>query len=283
MDPDFLRLILLVLGVLLVAGIYLWDRYKRAGRQFRTLKRSPGAMSFDSAVIDDGAAERAEPTMHDAVESIPEMRVHESDAGSDPADVLAQTESMLDPEPEDLGEWSDAKHDHEPQFSMDLNFDAHGDSDYLHTDPTLHDEVERKLVVINLVARGGTIPGSAIEQACRAVDLELGDMSIYHRHAGGGDRVLFSMASMVEPGSFPADDMAGFATPGLSLFTQLPGVRDGVVIYDEMLAVADRLAALLHVELQDERHNKLTRQMRDHTRESIIDHRRRIKLARSRH
>ena len=54
--------------------------------------------------------------------------------------------------------------------------------------------------------------------------------------------------------------MAAFTTPGLSLFTQLPGVRDGIEIYNDMLAVGGRLATLLHAELQDERHNKLTRQ-----------------------
>jgi cell division protein ZipA len=88
---------------------------------------------------------------------------------------------------------------------------------------------------------------------------------------------------MVEPGSFPTGDTSAFKTPGLSIFTQLPGVRDGVEIYDEMLATANRLAALLHGELQDERHNKLTRQMEKHTRESIIEHRHKVKLARSRH
>ena len=48
------------------------------------------------------------------------------------------------------------------------------------------------------------------------------------------------------------------------------------------LSTAERLADLLHAELQDERHNKLTRQMQEHTRESIIEHRRKIRLARSR-
>lgn len=282
MDPDFLRLILLALGVLLVAGIYLWDRYKRARRRFRTPSRSPSAAFTEPALYDDGEVQRTEPTMHGDLESIPEMRTHDEEAGADPVYAPAHAGAALDPEPLDLGEWSDAHHDHDPQFSMDLNFDAHGDSDYLHADPALQDEVERMLVVVNLVAREGTIPGSVIEQACRAVDLELGDMSIYHRHVGGG-RVLFSMASMVEPGSFPAGDMATFVTPGLSLFTQLPGVKDGATIYDEMLSAADRLAALLHVELQDQHHNRLTRQMREHTRESIIEHRRRVKLARSRH
>jgi len=286
MDPDLVRLILIVLGVLLVAGIYLWDRYKRSQPRAQAFRRPPAGMSIDGGEAEDEAPlGRAEPHMDDDIESIPEMRL---DEGQQPGHAVApppkrpHPRDMLDPDPEDIGEWAGAARDADPQFSMDLAFDAHGDSDYLSTDPALRDEVERKIIVIHVVARDGSFAGPAIEKACRANDLVLGEMSIYHRHESGG-RVMFSMASMVEPGSFPADAMDGFSSPGLSLFTQLPGVRDGVEIYDEMLATANRLAALLHGELQDERHNKLTRQMEKHTRESVIEHRRKLKLARSRH
>jgi cell division protein ZipA len=108
-------------------------------------------------------------------------------------------------------------------------------------------------------------------------------MSIYHRQDPAAGGVLFSMANMVEPGVFPLDAMDSFTTPGVSLFTQLPGVRDGVEIYENMLDSARRLASELGAELQDERHNKLTRQMQEHTRERVIEHRRRLRLARSRH
>ena len=287
MDPDLVRLILIVLGVLLVAGIYLWDRYKRRQPRTQAFRRAPAGISMDGGEVeDDGPAGRAEPHMDDAIESIPEMRLDE-DLQQD-QDVAAPAEKgrsrrMLDPDPEDIGEWTGAARDADPQFSMDLAFDAHGDGDYLSTDPALYEEVERKIIVIHVVAQDGIFAGPAIEKACRANDLVLGDMSIYHRHEGSSGRVLFSMASMVEPGSFPADAMDGFSAPGLSLFTQLPGVRDGVEIYDEMLATANRLAALLRGELQDERHNKLTRQMEKHIRESVIEHRRKLRLARRRH
>ncbi len=283
MNPDLVRLILIVFGVVLVAGIYLWDRYKRAVPRPQASRRSPAEMSMDADAIEQAAASRQEPHMEEAIESIPQLRLDEVDEDLPPVATVSRPQRALDPEPEELGEWSGVARDTDPQFTMDLNFDAHGDGDYLSTDPALYAEVERKLVVINIVARDGSFAGPAIEKACKANDLKLGDMSIYHRYEGSGGRVLFSMASMVEPGNFPAGGMAGFATPGLVIFTQLPGVRDGVEVYDEMLATANRLGELLHGELQDERHNKLTRQMEKHIRESIIEHRRRIKLARSRH
>jgi cell division protein ZipA len=211
------------------------------------------------------------------------MRLEKAPAVSHSGEEGRKVRATLDPDPTDLGDWSHAGGEQGPQFAMDLNFDAHGDSDYLNTDPALHGEVERKIVVMNLVRRDGGLSGTAIEKACAAMGLKPGDMAIYHRHEKSGDRVVFSMASMVEPGSFPIGDMGSFSTPGLTLFTQLPGVRDGVEIYDEMLRAAQQLAKLLNAELQDDGHNKLTRQMQEHTRESIIEHRRKIRLARSRH
>ena len=283
MDPDLVRLSLIVCGVLLVVGIYLWDRYKHARPPHQALKRRPIEMPLDETAIDTGREGRAEPTIDDVTETIPEMLADEPLEAPGETGPRARAAPPLDPEPGELGEWVAPTRDADPQFSMDLNFDANDDGDYLSSDPALRDDVERKIVVINLVARGGAFAGPAIEKACDAAGLELGDMSIYHHRDEHSGRVLFSMASMVEPGIFPADGMARFSTPGLSIFTQLPGARDGVEIFEAMLGTANRLASLLNGELQDERHNKFTRQMEKHLRDAIIEHRRQITLARSRH
>ena len=271
MDPDLLRLLLVVLGVLLVLGIYLWDRYRRAlppARNRRVIDPSP---------------DRHEPVISEQPDVSDSGPTDAMAASAAAAPEPSRRQQQLDPDPEEIGDWSDSAMPADPQLSMGLHFDAHGDGDYLSTDPALADEVERKLIVIHLAARQGSIKGPALEKACAAAHLRLGDMSIFHRHDGETGQVLFSMASMVEPGAFPAADMAAFETPGLSLFTQLPGPRDGLEIYGQMLDAANKLAGLLHVEIQDDRHNKLTRQMQDHMRESIIEHRRKIRLARSRH
>jgi cell division protein ZipA len=283
MDPDLVRLILLVLGALLVAGIYLWDRYKRSSPRTPVGRRPPSAGALDCPMVDRDESARAEPSMGDAVESIPEMRVDEARARGGTGGGGVAARGAPEPDPEDVGDWSSVTADENPQFSMDLNFDAHQDGDYLNRDPALNDEVERKIVILNLVARGEAIAGKQIERACQSVGLVAGDMSIYHYPEPASGRALFSMASMVEPGSFPLTDMAGFSTPGLCLFTQLPGVRDGLEIYDQMLSTAQRLAEQLDAELLDDQRNPLTRQMQEHTRESIIGHRHRIQLERGRH
>ena len=165
---------------------------------------------------------------------------------------------------------------------MDLAFDAHDDGDYLHADPALDGTVERMIVAIGISALGKQMSGEAVVAAAVEAGMRAGDMSILHCYDRNTDKVLFSMASMVEPGTFPFDDLNGFTTPGLTMFTQLPGARDGVEIFDQMLSVAEQLAKALHAEIQDDRRNKLTGQMREHLRESIIEHRQRVRLARSR-
>ena len=163
---------------------------------------------------------------------------------------------------------------------MDFEFNAHADSDYLSLDPALLDEVPRLIVQINLSTRGEPFSGAQIHTAMAQVDMRHGEMNIFHRETDAG-QVLFSIASMVEPGTIPAKPDAAYSTPGLTLFTQLPGARDGLAVYADMLFTAERLSALLDAVLQDERRNKLTKQSIEHTREGILEHRRKIQLLRS--
>jgi cell division protein ZipA len=273
MDPDLVRIILILLGIVLVVGIYLWDRYKRATPRVQRGRRQTAPAQ---------PIEEVEPPFVEQAEAFDEEPIARPAEPMEPKPPSKRNRTM-DPEPKDLGDWAFTRENGDAQVTMDLDFDAHDNGDYLNADPALADEIERKIVVVNLVARDRPFAGAAIEKACAANDLVLGDMSIFHRHDGATGRVWFSMASMVEPGNFPGDDMSAFSTPGLSFFTQLPGVADGVKIYEEMLSVANKLAHLLNGELQDERHNKLTRQMEKHTRDAIVEHRRKIRLARSRH
>jgi cell division protein ZipA len=140
------------------------------------------------------------------------------------------------------------------------------------------------ILQINIAASDERFQGKDILQAVKAVNLSAGSMRIFHRRAGDepNGAVLFSMASMVEPGVFPLDAMDGFSTPGLTLFAQLPGVEDGLAIFSDLIDTAERIADLLHGELQDDTHSRLTRQTIEHLRSQVLEHRRRLQLAKSR-
>lgn len=58
-------------------------------------------------------------------------------------------------------------------------------------------------------------------------------------------RPVFHVANMLEPGTFDPDAMDGFTTYGLTLFMQLPAPVDGGLALDLMLDTARRLAGRL--------------------------------------
>ena len=271
MDADLLRLILLGAGALLIVGIYLWDRHQRAERPMASKARTKVEPSFEEQADEDPwpgarqsgprrAADRPEEPVADSGETVDWRGL--DDPLEDTADFAAAEAAEDD---------------------LDFDFNPYDDTDYLHLDPDLAGEMPRLILQIGIVSKGDPFTGEQLEQAAAKVELTPGEMSIYHRYdRQRPGQALFSMASMLEPGKFPLKDMRRYMTPGLVLFTQLPGVRDGMAIYSDMLFTAERLATLLNANLEDEKHSRLTKQSIEHTRSRILEHRRELTLARRR-
>jgi cell division protein ZipA len=140
-----------------------------------------------------------------------------------------------------------------------------------------------KLVQITIVPRQGQFMGQEVLYAISETGLRFGDMNIYHFPGDDapGSEPLFSMANMVEPGSFDPDNMDNFFTPGLVLFAMLPGPKDGLTAFSEMLHTAEQLATLLDGELKDDSHSDLSKQTIEHMREEIQEFHRKLQLAKS--
>lgn len=120
-----------------------------------------------------------------------------------------------------------------------------------------------KVVVLNVEARAGELfSGLKLAEALDKTGLEFGDMSIYHRRqdVAGRKRILFSVANMTRPGTFDPDAMAGFQSPGLTLFMTLPAPLSALDTWDVMLPAAQRLGELLDGRVTDDRHSVLSRQ-----------------------
>ncbi len=94
--------------------------------------------------------------------------------------------------------------------------------------------------------------GPALLRAFNAVGLRFGDMNIYH-HFGAGElraqQPLFSLANMFEPGHFDPTAMEDFETAGLAMFIQFPAPLDGPVAFELFLNTAQRLAEMLDADL----------------------------------
>ncbi|MCU0970526.1 MAG: cell division protein ZipA [Gammaproteobacteria bacterium] len=280
MDSNVLRLILIGLGVLLLLGIYLWDRLKRRPKGPRKLRRKV-------------TRERRDPGL-----AGPPPDIDEADEwrGGAPIEPLPEPEPAAAP-PEKRGLFG-RRRKKQPETRADaLEPPAAGGGPDEMQAPLPFDEPERpkaretpaaapeaepsKIVVINVVARGAYFQGAELARVAEEVGMQPGEWNIYHRPDDHDPALpIFSMANIVEPGSFPVGHMEGFSTPGVCLFTQLPGPRDGLAVYSEMLFSGERIAALLDGELQDERHQLLTREKIERTRDEILQQKRQLQLAR---
>jgi cell division protein ZipA len=96
---------------------------------------------------------------------------------------------------------------------------------------------------------GTNILGPRIHAALRDRGLRFGARRIYHRY--DGEQTVFSVASLVKPGALDPVEAEGFATPGLSVFLQLPGPARPLAAFQEMLDTARGLARALNAELYD--------------------------------
>ncbi len=285
MEADILRLILFLAGLALILGIYLADRYKQ-GRE----RGDSSSVRFQDETVTDTTT----PAFHDreplwAPDTSPEDDPPEEEPETTPAEeaptavprgetVDQDLERLGDLVKEEKGKKRGIRRDIE-QFSFPfLNLEQAEKPDVVEKKP-----LPTKLIQLNVVPREGQFLGQEVLYAISEVGLQFGDMDIYHfpNYEDPQKGPLFSMANLVEPGTFSPDQMEDFVTPGLLLFTLLPGPKDGLSIFSEMLHTAERLATLLDGELQDESHSDLSKQTIEHMREEIQEFHRKLQLAKS--
>lgn len=134
--------------------------------------------------------------------------------------------------------------------------------------------VEQKIVTLRLVARGDShFNGEQVVLTLRGLGLRHGKFGIFHRVDGADDdSIVFSVASLVEPGTFDLANIRQQELPGVSMFMVLPGPKDGAEAFDEMIATARAMADSLHGELLDEAGSTMSIQRERFLREEIIQY-----------
>jgi cell division protein ZipA len=138
----------------------------------------------------------------------------------------------------------------------------------------------QRIVSIRLVlTRQQTVPGDQLAALLIAEGMKFGRYSIFHREVHG-DRPIFSVASLVEPGYFDPNAMAGQRFPGVSFFAVLPGPLPAPQTFDDILSTARRLAERLGGVLQDDTGSTLTGQRILSLREELVYFEHLLSLAR---
>jgi cell division protein ZipA len=246
-----LRWILLIVGIVVLAVIYVIGRKEQLRRRQRwqedaDLNEDAGGVSLDTRFEHEEIA--PEPEHFDRLE-----------------DMLHEEDDVRRPEPQ-------------ARSARVVQINASG--------PAPEQKVQRreirtaerppptsdKIISLYVVARRPAIfKGEAIRDAAERLNLEYGDMQIFNRviERNGRRHIVFSIANAVQPGTFDLDSLPGLATPALALFMQLPGPLEGLKAFNAMVDCAQRLALELDAELQDATHSALTNQTIDHMREEI--------------
>ena len=140
-------------------------------------------------------------------------------------------------------------------------------------------ETGQKIVTLYVRTRHERrISGVNLLDAAIKAGLSFGEMNIFHRRHKGAKRPVFSMANITPPGNFDPSGWNLFETPGVTLFLTLPGPVSGLDAWDAMLATGRRLAELLEADLLDENQDVLTRERIGRIRDEMRDYDRRAGL-----
>ena len=137
---------------------------------------------------------------------------------------------------------------------------------------------DQEVITINVMAtKGSVFKGPDLLHILLACDVRYGDMQFFHRYEGanGDGAIQFSVANILNPGTFDLDAIDDFETPGVSFFMRLPGPANPLKAYDFMVETAQCLSKNLEGELLDDTRSAMTKQTLEHNRQRIIENERR--------
>ncbi len=231
---DSLRLILLLLGLVFIAGIYFWYRFKQDDESLKFPQLEKILKQFGG---------RFSHTRKDV-----ELVASGEDFADDDIEHFSTLNSTLDDQ---------------------LNAEALEPMSAQAGTPVLPGE-ELIVVLAIMAGPGKQFAGLDILDTLLANGFVHGDMSIFHYfHDPADKQPVFSLASVVEPGTFDMNSIEALRTPGLSLFMQLPGTLDARTAFETMLEKGRLIATSLQGEFCDETRSVLTMQTIGHLKEEI--------------
>lgn len=130
-----------------------------------------------------------------------------------------------------------------------------------------------EVLVLNVTAKKGRlIMGERLLSLMEGLDLQFDERKIFSRRSSEteGD-ALFSVANMLQPGTFDLSNMENFATVGVTLFLPLPAPTSSFEAFEEMLQTAQDLVRSIDGELRDDQRNMMTGQTIEHYRQRVRD------------
>jgi cell division protein ZipA len=246
-----LRIALLLIGLAAIVVLYFFGKSRRA-----TLKREDDEFNFETSDLPDPLE------LDQALELGDDLKKKIND----------QDEGIIDDVAEDISNLVNENIAEFPRIAVPKNKPSFSyQPSLLNTGPESPKQAE-KLVILHVMARRPQkFNGKAILNLCKELDLELDDSHIFNKNVErfSGKRALYRILNMVKPGTFDADDMYEFETPGLSFILSLPGPEEGLRAFNFMLEDAKKFSERLNGDLLDDSRNRLNPQMTAHLQEDI--------------
>jgi cell division protein ZipA len=273
-----LRIILLVIGVLFVAGIAGYEWW-----------RSRGARPLAATPVRDDAADPPSP-----LKSLPDINVvrdtRAAAADSLPVIELASTSESGTRRALGISISDDVAVDvaHDSGVSREAERRAR-DEPYIGQDDDVSEvrvfdeqpvrgpqlvlawpnESERRIVTLRVIPKSEPrFQGRALRQAFSGAGFWHGPLDIFHLPDHEG-RVVLSAAALAQPGTFDPSIMDSQRFSGLNLFAVLPGPKPERETFDELVRAARQLADRLNGKMADQHGEELTSQRIARLRQAI--------------
>ncbi|VAW89308.1 Cell division protein ZipA [hydrothermal vent metagenome] len=108
------------------------------------------------------------------------------------------------------------------------------------------------VIALHIVAKEGEFVGAELVKAANLAAMRYGEMGIFHFLGATSGAVTFSMANMLEPGTFDLENLNGFTTPGVLLFMESEQQDELATSLGSMVKVAQSICEQLDGQLCDD-------------------------------
>lgn len=129
------------------------------------------------------------------------------------------------------------------------------------------------LIIVGVMARDRNgFGGAALLDLFLERGLRFGHYGLFHYYTGEQTEKdsQFSVANILNPGSFDYNQMENFQTPGITMFLSMASLQGNAMeVFDLMLDTARAIAARLNGELRDDQRSVMTNQTIEHCRQRI--------------
>lgn len=246
MDKELLRIVIIATGLIIIVGMVISSYLKDKQAREDELDFYDDEDEFEDEFEDDDVmAEKP-------IAPVKKMSVTET-LKNVYTQQVKQRQSPLSPKVEIDNKIA-------PEFDEPEEID---------NEPIARSAVAPSIIQFSVITKGNEdFNGADIFDALEELGLEYGSTKIFER-VDENRFVHFGVASMVEPGTFPDEDIESFYCPGVAFFMQVDGLDNPVAVFDDYVSTIVLFAQRMNGVVLDHRRQVLTQEMVEAIRQGL--------------